>query len=1195
MADTDEKNDERTEPEARGGPPPMAVVGVGVCAASLRSLEALFAELHGDLPAAYLIAVGQEDGIDVNSVVEALSQQTALPIKIAADGDVLEVGQIYVAGPDDLITIVDGHVRTRETDDPIHHRGTVDSMLISLAEDAHDRSVAVILAGLGSDGTAGVVATKKFGGLSIAEAREGEDDPAEQGATSPNGIVDLLLPIDQIAKQVALYIGNLHIVGEGGVQEEAAEQAAAEIGQIATILRNVTGNDFHGYKRNTFFRRIQRRMQVVQVDAIEDYVARLRADREEVHNLFQDLLIGVTQFFRDPSEFDALAGELPRLFDGKGPDDQLRVWVLGCATGEEAYSIAILLREHMATLESPPHVQIFATDLDARALAIARAGRYADTIAEHVSPERLARWFVKEGDTYCVVKELREICIFSPHNLIKDAPFSRIDLLSCRNLLIYLNSDLQNRVIPIFHFSLRSGGVLFLGSSENVTRHQKLFAPIDRKKRVFRRLDTATRVLPDFPLSPRVPHVDGAHNAVPRIRPASLAGTVSRCAEAIAERYAPAYAVVDDQYEVLHFSGRTGRYLEPSTGAASLNLLSLVHRDLRLDLRSALHKAVAEGGRIETPHVPLSLDGRPHAVNLVVEPVGGDDAAAIVVLFQDAGPLLESLAQDGERLVSDEHVQRLEGELRLTKERLQATIEELESTNEELKSSNEEYQSINEELQSANEELETSKEELQSVNEELQTVNGELAHRVGELARANSDLKNLLESTQIATVFLDNDLRVRNFTPAATDVFHLLETDVGRPIDHVAARVAFPDLQGDVRRVLKTLTPIEREVAGIDGDRNYVVRVLPYRSIDNFIAGAVLTFLDVTTAVQAERAMRESEARLQIAIDVGQLATWDWNLTSGTIAWNDEHFRIEGYEVGEVEPSYDAWVSRIHPDDREAAEAALAHARDSRQEYAHQFRIIQARGGATRWVSARGRFFYDADDQPVRMIGVMEDTTEQRTAQETQQILIGELQHRTRNLLAIVRSIGQQTLRSAATLEEFGQEFSDRLSALSRVQGLLSKGDGFSVTLEDLLRGEFEAHGTFADGKVTIDGPRITLTSREVQVLTLALHELATNAVKYGALAQPDGKISVLWSISEADGKRLAAIRWTESGVTLAKDALQKRGFGRELIEHALPYDLGSETDFHFAKDGLHCELRVPIKSASSEQEDDDDDESAGA
>lgn len=1165
MADDGEDAAASREGHGKGATRPLAIVGIGVCATSLRSLEALFAGLGPDLPAAYLVAVRQQDGIGVGQIVEAVSRQSPLPIKIAADGEALVSGHIYVGGSDDLITLVDGDIRVRESQEPVAHRGTIDSMLISLAEHAQDHSVAVVLGGLDSDGTAGVAATKKFGGLSIAEACADQGDPASQGADSPRGIVDLLLPIDEIAKQIALYVASLHLVGEGEVPEQA-EQAVTQINQIAAILRNVTGNDFHGYKRNTFFRRIQRRMQVVQVDTVDAYVARLRGDREEVHNLFQDLLIGVTQFFRDPEEFDALAEELPRLFEGKGPDDQFRVWVLGCATGEEAYSIAILLREHLATLDAPPHVQIFATDLDARALAVARAGRYSETIADHITSERLARWFVREGDTYCVDKELREMCIFSPHNLVKDAPFSRIDLLSCRNLLIYLNADLQNRVIPIFHFSLRPGGVLFLGSSENVTRHQKLFAPIDRKKRIFRRLDTATRVLPDFPLTPRTSRGgDDPRAPAPAARPPGLAGQVGRRAEAVAERYAPSYAVVDEHYEVLHFSGGTGRYLEPAAGAASLNLVNLVHRDLRLDLRSALHKAAHGGERVETAHIPLSLAGRPHAINLIVEPIAGETGlTALVVLFQDAGPLLESAAANDGRLVSDEHVQRLESELRLTKERLQATIEELESTNEELKSSNEEYQSI---------------------NEELQTVNGELAHRVSDLARANSDLKNLLESTQIATLFLDNDLRLRNFTPAATEIFHLVDTDIGRPIDHLAPREVYPELKGDVRRVLKALAPIEREVTGVEGAHTYVARVLPYRSIDNFIAGAVLTFLDVTNAIQAEAALRESEARLQIALDVGHLATWDRNLKTGEEAWNDEQYRMLGYEVGAVRPGYDAWFSRIHPEDADEVEAALVEAREGRTEFNCEFRILRP-DGTTCWCSKRVRYFYGADGEPVRMIGVMEDVTRQRTAVETQQMLIAELQHRTRNLLAIVRSIAQQTLRSSSSLDDFEQEFGERLAALSRVQALLSRGDGASVTLGELVRTEIEAHGAATDGrKVSISGPHLPLSSREVQVMALVLHELATNATKYGALAQPDGELSVVWKLSKLDGKNLAKLEWLESHVDLEGRNTERRGFGRNLIEKALSYDLAADTAFAFTSDGIRCEICIPVRNATEEPE----------
>jgi two-component system, chemotaxis family, CheB/CheR fusion protein len=554
---------------------------------------------------------------------------------------------------------------------------------------------------------------------------------------------------------------------------------------------------------------------------------------------------------------------MPRIFEGKTAGQQVRIWVLGCATGEEAYSIGILVREYIVKLDSPPQVQIFATDIDGRALAAARVGRYRTNIEHELSPERLARWFVREGDTYCVVKELREMCIFSQHNVIKDAPFSKLDLVSCRNLLIYLNAELQNRVIPLFHFALLPDRFLFLGNSENVTRHPKLFAPVDRRARIFRKLETGTRLPPEFAITTTAGR---AAVEVPPVRSVGHDVGLERRAQRIAERYAPAYVITDDNFQILHFSGRTGRYIEPTAGTATLDLLGLVHRDLRLELRTALGRAAETNEAAHAEQVQLGPNGHRVLVDITVEPMqeGAGGHRNFVVLFKD-GPVrvIENRENHPNALVRTEHVERLESELRATRERLQATIEELESTNEELKSSNEEYQSLNEELQSANEELETSREELQSVNEELTTVNGELAHRVQELTRATSDLKNFLESTQIATVFLNNDLRVMNFTPAITQVLHLVETDVGRPVAHIKARIPIEDLYDDIRRVLRTLASAERELTAPDSGTRYIVRILPYRSIDNFIAGVVITFIDVTAITRAEERQRLLLAELQ--------------------------------------------------------------------------------------------------------------------------------------------------------------------------------------------------------------------------------------------------------------------------------------------------------------------------------------------
>ncbi len=1299
----------------------ITVVGVGVCLASLPSLEQLFADIDPDLGAAYLIAVRQTEGLDVATVVDVLSAQRSLPVSIGVDGELIEPNHIYIGGPDDVIGLTDGHLSVRAVDGPIGHRGTIDSMLISIAEHAHDHAVAVILRGLGSDGTAGVTATKKFGGLSIAEA--GPEDDGSRGI-GPFGAADLRTPLGRIAKEIAFYLGNVALPNEDG-HDDAPAQVEAHVRQIATVLRNTTGNDFHGYKRGTFLRRVHRRLQVLQIKDLDTYVDRLRVDRQEVLDLFQDLLIGVTQFFRDPSEFDILERELPRLFEDKGPNDQFRVWVLGCSTGEEAYSLAILLREHLATLAEPPQVQIFATDLDARALGLARAGRYTDTIADHIRADRLERWFVHEGDTYRVVKELREMCIFSPHNLIKDAPFSRIDVLSCRNLLIYLNVDIQSRVIPIFHFALRPCGVLFLGSSENITRHHKLFAPIDRRSRLFRRLETATRVIPNFTLSQRARGADPMDLApvgqpAGRHAPARLATAVGRQAEAIAERYAPAYVVVDSQFDVLHFSGRTGRFLEPTAGVASLNLISLIHRDLRIDLRNALHQALSDSRRIETQRIVIRRDDRANAVSLVVEPIGGGDVTSLIVLFQDVGPAPEGSVR-GDGNVGNEHVEGLETELRLTRDRLQATIEELESTNEELKSSNEEYQSINEELQSANEEMETSKEELQSLNEELQTVNGELGHRVSELARSNSDLKNLLEATQIATLFLDNDLRIRSFTPSSTEVFHLLETDVGRPLDHVVSRVAYPNLLQDVRSVLKTLTPIERTVVDPQTGRRFAAKVLPYRRIDNYISGAVITFTDLTAVYLAEAALQQSEERMGALLAASSGAVFrmsaDWSTMidmsgkgflvetrestdwvaqhipagdrprmveaidaavarkqafelehrvvqqDGRIGWamsravpisgNDGdiaewfgsasditarreaeqavresqerlHSLVEGLTplvwravklgkwtwasrqwkeyTGQAEEHSlgDGWLAPLHPDDRALALDAWNGA-DEHDGFEVEYRIRRASDGAYRWFQTRATPIRDENRTIIEWIGASTDINDLRELQERQGVLVAELQHRTRNLIGIVRQMAQKTAQGSVSLDDFRQRFRDRLDALARVQGLLSRLiEHDRVTFDELILTELAAHGVDPgqdDGRLILDGPKgIRLRSGTVQTLAMALHELATNAVKYGALGQPDAKLAIRWWIEAEQGTAPDAppwlhIDWRESGVTMPPAGQSPRGGGqgRELIERALPYQLGAHTTYVLENDGAHCIISMPASASNRRTEAEDD------
>jgi len=1024
------------------------VIGVGASAGAIDSIERFFGKLAlGDDQAVVLVLQNRE-ALSDERLKAIIQRAEGAGLSEVTDGMTLEGGTIYLSPMAMITTIQGGRLAVRKAEQGPGERATIDSFLVSLAEERAEQSIGVLLSGTDGDGTLGAATLKDHGGLAIAEKLGEEDAEHLIDSSKPAAIADYVLAPEDIPEHIQVYARHLRRLEEKQGFDEVLAAAATSLSRIADILRNKTGNDFHGYKQNTFLRRVQRRMQVVQIEEITSYVDFLRNDKDEAQHLFNDLLIGVTEFFRDKREFEVLESQIiPKIFENKAMGQQVRVWVLGCATGEEAYSIGILLREHMARMDSAPQVQIFATDIDGRALAAARVGRYRTNIEQDMTAERLARWFVREGDTYCVVKELREMCIFSQHNVIKDAPFSKLDLVSCRNLLIYLNAELQNRVIPLFHFALLPERYLFLGNSENVTRHPKLFAPVDRRARIFKKLDTGTRLPPEFPISTSAGRVPVE---LPPVRSFGPDVGLERRAQRIAERYAPAYVITDDNFQILHFSGRTGRYIEPTAGAASLDLLQLVHRDLRLELRTALSRAAETSEPAHADQIQLGVNGHRVLVDITVEPIqeGANAHRNFVVLFKDSparGP--EASDSNPGSLVRTEHVERLESDLRATRERLQATIEELESTNEELKSSNEEYQSLNEELQSANEELETSREELQSVNEELTTVNGELAHRVQELTRATSDLKNFLESTQIATVFLDNDLRVMNFTPAITQILHLVETDTGRPIAHIKARIPIEELYDEIRRVLRTLASAERELTAPDSGTRYIVRILPYRSIDNFIAGVVITFIDVTAITRAE---------------------------------------------------------------------------------------------------------------------------------ERQRLLLAELQHRVRNTLGVVRSIARRSAETSSTVEEYSAHLDGRLNAFARTQALVTRDPEGGVDLEYLVVEELLAYNAREGEQMRVSGPVVRFQPKAAETFALAIHELATNSLKYGALGHPSGRLEISWRIDESADPPQLLFDWRERGGPPVAEPTRK-GFGSELLERTLAFDLKGHTTLSFNLSGFHCEIAIPL------------------
>ncbi|RYC33409.1 chemotaxis protein CheR [Lichenibacterium minor] len=1035
------------------------IVGIGASAGGVEALEGLFRHMPAESGIGFVVVT--HIGPDHASLLaEVVARYTSMPVMFAEDGVEVAPDTVYVLPSSASITIGDGVLRIVPTDRGRHEHHPIDVFLASLARDCGDSAASIVLSGGDGDGTLGTRAVKERGGLTMAQVADGQgafhsDMPRSAIAT---GLVDLAVPVEEMGRHLAVFARSLADADMAEVSADASD-GAGRLDQtrheIYAILRNQVGHDFAGYKVRTFDRRVGRRMQVAQLDTLDGYVELLRRKPREAGALFRDLLINVTNFFRDTEAFDKLAEiVVPRLLEGRGADDTVRVWVPGCATGEEVYSVAILIRERMERMSAVPRVQIFATDIDERALAIARAGRYPEGLLDNLTPERRGRYFIQDGSSFVLSKDVRDLCIFSPHSVIRDPPFSRIDLVSCRNLLIYFGTDVQNLVIPTFHYALKPGGFLFLGTSESVSQFADLFTPLDKKQRIFQARDDHAGSLR---LPTLVGHAARVFPASPALPPRQQIGGVATMRQVVErqvlERFAPAHVVATRDGDVVYYSARTGKYLEPAAGAPTRQLVNMARKGLRLDLRTAFSEALERQNLVTRESVPVELeDGRIQLVTLSVEPLAEaqDDKPLFLVLFADEGSVLSrETALTRAQLQHGGAMAHLETELRETRERLQSLIEEYETALEELKSSNEELVSVNEELQSTNEELEASKEELQSLNEELHTVNAELNLKVEALDRANSDLRNLFESTPLATVFLDRNLVIRSFTPAVTEIFNILPGDRGRPLTDLASRVGVPNLSDDVASVFATGRALERTPDRSLPGPHLLVRLAPYRSAMERVEGVVVTFVDISTLIRAE---------------------------------------------------------------------------------------------------------------------------------QRQQVLIDELLHRTRNLLVVVRNIARQTIGRGGTIEGY----SERLSALGRVQNLVSRAATDTVDLRDLVALELDAQGALDGaldgGRVEVAGPPVGLRVEQVQTLALAVHELTTNAAKYGALAAPEGRLSIRWHVVPApDDARCLVLDWIETGVALPPVAEMRQGYGRELIERALPFDLGARTHFGFGPDGVRCRMEITL------------------
>ncbi len=845
---------------------PVRIVGIGASAGGLAALEEFFGHASPDSGLAYLV-VQHLDPTQKAMLAELVQRVTTMPVREAENGKQVEPNCVYVIPPNTDLTLCNSVLHLAKPSEPRGMRLPINILFSSLARSQGERAIAVVLSGMGSDGTQGLQAVKAMGGLIVVQQPEtAQFDSMPQSAIA-SGCVDFIAPPAALPGHILDYIGRLMPARQADAPAKSDSASPVDIksnslGEIFKLLQTRTRHDFSHYKPNTLHRRIERRMAIHAIASPALYAEFLRHNKQEIDLLFKELLIGVTSFFRDPLVWQQLANvTLPDLLERRAPGDKLRVWVVGCSTGEEAYSLAMVFAE--VTERLPKYkdcsLQIFASDLNPDAIATARRGLYPPSISDAVSPGRLTQFFTAHDGGYRITKRIRDSVLFAQHDVILDPPFTKLDLLSCRNLMIYFNAALQRRLMPLFHYSLRPGGVMLLGSSETVGRFNQLFMPLESKLRLYLRQDNPGSSNPDFLLQ-SLPPLSRIKKDPPMPPPSAPDAPAMDNLQAAADRvllqvYAPAAVVVNTSGDIIYISGRTGKYLEPAAGKANWNFHAMVREGLRSPLADALKLAATQTEAVHLPKLRTLLTGDALIVDVTVQALREPGAlqGMLMIVFRDvaAEPVARGRRKT-QTALETAHVT----EIQRCRDEIQSLREETRASKEELQSANEELQSTNEELQSANEELTTSKEEMQSMNEELQTINAEMQTKLDDLALAQSDLKNLLNSTDIAMLFLDKKLNVRRYTERASKIISLRESDIGRPLSDLTTSLQYPTLQDDANETVRTLVISEKQILTSDA-RWFSVRIMPYRRLDNVIDGAVITFVDITETKALESRLRK--------------------------------------------------------------------------------------------------------------------------------------------------------------------------------------------------------------------------------------------------------------------------------------------------------------------------------------------------
>jgi two-component system, chemotaxis family, CheB/CheR fusion protein len=1005
----------------------LPIVGLGASAGGLAALQGFFSAAPADSGMAFVVVMHLAADRE-SALPEILQRTTSMPVLETVEPLKVEANHVYVISPGKTLVAVDGFLRTAPITPDRGRRVAVDLFFRTLADSHGARATAIVLSGADGDGAIGIKRIKERGGLTIAQDPDEAEHSSMPRSAISTGMVDWVLRVGEMPARLISYartFESVHLPPDEGPQpaqalHPTADPLEATLREILRYLRGHTGRDFTYYKRATILRRIARRMSVNGVVELADYLAFLRTHPGESGALLKDLLISVTNFFRDREAFDALEAQIPALFAGKGAGDEVRVWVPACATGEEAYSIAMLLQEQLRRVDSPPALQIFATDLDEDAIRVAREGVYPAAIAADVSEERLRRFFAREPRGFRVRAELREPVVFASHDLLRDAPFSRLDLISCRNLFIYLNRNAQKRALEIVHFALRPSGRLFLGVSETVDACEHLFHAVDKKHRIYEPRPTRERRLPPssgeatFLRSLALESRERGGNAA-AMRNTALAepflaarpstdglgvGSWRELHLKLIERFAPASVVVTSEHEMVHISGRAGRYLGRAAGEPTHNVLLAIDPALAADLRTALLRARDAEEVVET--APIVHEENGALATVVIRVARADDLAPgfLLVTF-NAEPPESALPRPPLAADDDAYLRRLQQQVEELKWHLRDATEQGTVTAQELKASNEELQAMNEELRSATEELETSREELQSINEELTTVNQELKGKVDELSHANGDLQNLMAATAIATVFLDRELRISLFTPSAVELFNLIAPDVGRPMSDLANRLDYPELNDDARAVLDRLVPVEREVRF--GERWLLAQLRPYRSGEDRISGVVLTFIDISERRRVSEALRESEALFRTIVDQAAAGVAHLDLDGRITLANLRLGQIVGRTVDAL--LHTSVFALVHPDDLERNVEAYKRLAADGTPFEMEKRYLRGDGGIV-WVSAAVTAVLDEERRPRAAIAIILDISAKRHAEQ----LLRESEERLRLIVDNAREYAIVTL-----------------------------------------------------------------------------------------------------------------------------------------------------------------------------------------